>query len=523
MVRGIVSMSVFVLGALLLGRGDASAQGPSCPEFPVAAGLPDPTGTEIAAEADGGFVVVWTEYQPGNSDVVARRFDSGGMPRGPQFLVNTFTTGFQFSPSVAADPRGGFVVAWVDFFQGTVLMRRFDAAGVPVGGEVPVDTSATDREQGTAVAFQPDGSLMVGWQVDDGGTRRLRGRMFDPAGTPRTDPFQIMAPPGGLPPFLSLAAGAGGSFIAAASTYSGDPNFWDIIAQRVDANGALLGGLFPVNTYLPGIQYVSGIGSDARGNFVVVWDGPSPSPGSASDIYARWFDSSGAPTSPEVTVNTYRTSNQWAPGVASDAAGNVMIAWGSWAQDGSEEGVFAQRFDASRARQGGEFQINTATLEYQRWPEVAALGNARFVTVWHDNGRDGLFGRVDCGKFYALAPCRVADTRGPAGPSGGPPLAANASRAFPVSRTCGIPNDAAAVAFNVTAVNATDAGNLRLYPAGQLLPLASTVNFVAGATRANNAIVSLGMDGQVSVQCDMAPGSSGNAHLVLDAFGYFKP
>jgi len=45
---------------------------------------------------------------------------------------------------------------------------------------------------------------------------------------------------------------------------------------------------------------------------------------------------------------------------------------------------------------------------------------------------------------------------------------------------------------------------------------------VAGVTRANSAVVPLGPDGRVSVQCDMPAASGGAVHLVLDAYGYFK-
>jgi hypothetical protein len=71
-------------------------------------------------------------------------------------------------------------------------------------------------------------------------------------------------------------------------------------------------------------------------------------------------------------------------------------------------------------------------------------------------------------------------------------------------------------------VGPTDAGNLRIFPAGQPEPLASTINFAAGRTRANNSIVLLGAEGKVWVKCDMPAGSSGSAHLVLDLYGYVK-
>jgi hypothetical protein len=122
-------------------------------------------------------------------------------------------------------------------------------------------------------------------------------------------------------------------------------------------------------------------------------------------------------------------------------------------------------------------------------------------------------------RLYTVSPCRVADTRNPDGPSGGPALSANASRAFPVANICQIPSSATAVAINVGIVLPTDIGDLRVYPAGGPPPPTSTINFRAGSVRSNNAIIALGPGGQIAVQCDMP---SGSTHFFFDVSGYFQ-
>ena len=122
-------------------------------------------------------------------------------------------------------------------------------------------------------------------------------------------------------------------------------------------------------------------------------------------------------------------------------------------------------------------------------------------------------------QFFAVEPCRLADTRDPAGPSGGPALSANTVRTFPVASLCQIPTSARAVAINLAVFLPSNAGDLRLYPAGGTAPLASAINFRTGIVRANNAIVPLGAGGQISVQCDMP---SGSTHFFFDVYGYFQ-
>lgn len=121
--------------------------------------------------------------------------------------------------------------------------------------------------------------------------------------------------------------------------------------------------------------------------------------------------------------------------------------------------------------------------------------------------------------FYTLPPCRLVDTRSPAGPFSGPALDAGTTRVFALAGVCGLPSTAAAAAVNVTVAGSTTSGYLTLYPSGGSLPLASTINFRPDQTRANNASIGLGPGGNLSVFCGM---SSGTVQFVLDVTGYFE-
>ena len=123
--------------------------------------------------------------------------------------------------------------------------------------------------------------------------------------------------------------------------------------------------------------------------------------------------------------------------------------------------------------------------------------------------------------FHTVAPCRVADTRDPDGPRGGPALVAGLPRAFPVAGVCGIPPTAKAVAVNVTAVAPTAGGFLTLFPTGESPPSASTLNFRAGIVRANNAVTRLGTGGQLTVVYGVASAPA-TTNFLLDVSGYFE-
>ena len=62
-------------------------------------------------------------------------------------------------------------------------------------------------------------------------------------------------------------------------------------------------------------------------------------------------------------------------------------------------------------------------------------------------------------------------------------------------------------------------GHVTAFATGGGAPLASTLNFLAGRTRANNAVLPLGVGGAVSVSSVLP---SGTVHFILDVTGYFE-
>ncbi len=119
-----------------------------------------------------------------------------------------------------------------------------------------------------------------------------------------------------------------------------------------------------------------------------------------------------------------------------------------------------------------------------------------------------------------LPPCRAIDTRGAVGPAGAPALAANGTRTFPITGTCGVPSGAVAVAANVTVTGSTAAGSVRVGPAGTT-PSLDTLPFRAGQTRADNLVMGLfgTPAGSVTVGSTIP---SGTVHLVVDVTGYWQ-
>lgn len=119
--------------------------------------------------------------------------------------------------------------------------------------------------------------------------------------------------------------------------------------------------------------------------------------------------------------------------------------------------------------------------------------------------------------FKPVTPCRVADTRNPNGPFGGPFISGNTIRGFAIPNSaCNIPATAQAYSLNVTVVPKAKLGFLTMFPCGQAQPQTSTLNS-DGRIKAEAAIVPAGANGAA---CAFA---TDDTDLVLDIDGYFVP
>ena len=122
--------------------------------------------------------------------------------------------------------------------------------------------------------------------------------------------------------------------------------------------------------------------------------------------------------------------------------------------------------------------------------------------------------------FIGVTPCRIVDTRGPAGPYGAPALPASVARNFalPLGPCAGLPVGIDAYSLNITVTNTLGAGFILIYPQGGAQPNVSTLNYLAGQTIANAAIVPAGTP---NAGVTVVAGVSGT-DLIIDINGYFS-
>jgi len=297
----------------------------------------------VASDPKGNFVVVWQSLQDeATAGVFARRYDTEGNPLGDEFRINADSAGLHFRPRIAMDGDGRFIVAFQDDdgSDGGISTRRYDAAG-NAGPEFRVNTYTTGEQNAPDVADDGAGDFVIVWG-DMGRHGEIYGRRYDAAGAPAGDEFHVNAYATGVQTNPAIAMVSDGRFMVAWDSYGQDGDHWGVTARRFDAAGTAQGDDQAVNVYTTNYQRAPSVAADGSGNFVVTWFSYWED-GSFSGVFALRFDPSGAPE-PPFRVNTYTTEAQYGARVAAAPSGDFVVAWQSYGQDGDGYGVFAQRY-----------------------------------------------------------------------------------------------------------------------------------------------------------------------------------
>jgi len=395
---------------------------------------------DVAADASGRFVVVWDSWgQDGDGrGIFGRRFRLDGTPLGGEFQVNTYTTGHQGIPLVAAGPAGTFAVVWTGDSDGSglgVFARFYDAAGNAVGGEVAINAYTTLDQIASSVSVDAAGDVVVAWRSNsgDGDSSAIRARRFGAGGSSLGGEVAVNAFTTGPQDNPSVAAHADGSFVVAWDSLYQDASSKAVVARRFDAEGSPVGGDIVVNTYATHSQERARVAALPGAAFAVTWQSVNQD-GNVAGVFARLFDSAGNPTTGEVAVNSFTTDAQQFPAIAADASGAFTVVWESSTQDGSGTAVMARGFDAAGGPVESEFSAATQTLYNQRAPSIAVQPDGRFVVVWHANLGDGSGYAVRAQRFGDLIFKDGFETGGLAGWStaatGGGDLTASAAAAL---------------------------------------------------------------------------------------------
>ena len=351
----------------------------------------------VAATGDHGFVVAWESYgQDGSGDtVMARRFDDMAGPLGDEFMVNTTTYSSQSNPDVTGLEGGDFLIAWdsPDGSSDGIYGQRFSASGQPFGGEFQLNDYSTNAQYYPSVGAMPGGGFVVTWETSDRldttDDDSVIARIFDATGT-GGDEIYVNDFTTGHQSRPTLAVDQHGEFLVTwySNNQVGTSSSYDVFAKRYAADGTALTPELQINEYTTGLQYLPVVTAQEDGSMFVSWTSNGPD-GSGYGVMGRFVGRWGAAMSDVQVINRYTASTQFSSEVTKLDDGAVAVAWASTGQDGSSYGVFAGIVNPPIFSLDDEVRVNQFTTSTQVTPDVAGLPSGAMAIVWSGDEQDG--------------------------------------------------------------------------------------------------------------------------------------
>lgn len=317
----------------------------------------DQKNPAIAMDNDGNYVVAWEGEGSGDTyGIFVRAFDADGTPRGPEHLVNTYTTGIQSLPKIAMDfdrfPVSGgeqqFVVVWQGEGTGDadgiyMQMYKLQFADVQTwGSQTLVNTYTTGAQVDPDVAMMNFDEALVTWSGPGTGfpaTSEIWMQGYRDDATPingTATNFRVnTTSPANKPAVASNKS--------AESTAATVPGGHYVIVYEGASDGQIYGKLvdrclnIPAECILGNVELnIAGgdlpdVAMDYLGNFTVTWEQDDTAEGQYINIHAINYDYLGRRIDDGFRVNDNIYSdgpqNQTNSAVAKDKDGEYFVTW----------------------------------------------------------------------------------------------------------------------------------------------------------------------------------------------------
>ncbi len=320
---------------------------------------PIPVYRSLAMDGEGNFIVTWSDLDEGRSVIKFQRFDANAQPIGGAMPVANDARGARHA--VAMNESGEFVVAWsqstdvripllivgggygsISLGSSSVRARRFGADGVARGASLLVAASVTNpqpitgQSPGTppSVDINATGEFVVAWPDRSLLREIVRLRRYDAQARPLDllAPLAQATPPGSSPATLPAAQaprvrlGDDGSVMllysaphAVGSGHSGG----DIYAH-VHAPGDARGSASRISDHVGTSDPDVALTGDGRA--ISVWtDTLQPYCCMGGRVSFQILGADGSRIGGNTMV--FDGTHPEYPAVASDAAGNFVLAW----------------------------------------------------------------------------------------------------------------------------------------------------------------------------------------------------
>ncbi|WP_204248272.1 DUF5801 repeats-in-toxin domain-containing protein [Kiloniella spongiae] len=317
-------------------------------------------------------------------------------------LVNSYTDDVQQRAEVTALADGGWVVTWENFNHflkpvAGISGQAYRADGTKLGDEFEVKRQvfgSEDEQLNPSITGLSGGGWVVTWTGSDlDFNSNVYGRVYNADGNIVGDEIIINTTTENSQESSSVTALSGGGWVVTWTGSDQDGSGSGIFGQVFDQNGNKVNDEFQVNSYTDNDQLSSSVAGLADGGWVVTWVS-NDQDGSDEGIYGQVFNANGTNRGDEFLINTTTENAQSEPSVTGLSGNGWVVTWTSYDQDGSASGAYGQAFNTDGSKRGDEFQINSYTNNHQYGPVVSTLADGGWVVVWQSHWQDGSLGGI---------------------------------------------------------------------------------------------------------------------------------
>ncbi|MEP2277774.1 MAG: cadherin-like domain-containing protein, partial [Reichenbachiella sp.] len=349
---------------------------------------------DVDLNGDGSFAVAW-EYEDfvGSSEYIrAQIFDGDGSP---QVDGDISVAGFSYvsNPKIAADKDGGFVVVYDAEDNGTyeyIQGSRYNRFGDEIESWDFYNDGGEDNRAGhPAIGMNDRGDFVVAWEDNlnaIGGECTYGdcdgyGIYFTQYQDGENQPYSVSSSEivntydNGDQILPAIAKDGDGNYVVVWQGYSGEDIQDEILGQRFNNEGEKIGDEFIINTTTTDDQTQPDVAMNADGDFIVTWASYDEA-SSSQRIYAQMYNASAEPIGTEHLLASEFDYSE--PAVAIDEDGDAIVVY---VQDYFN--VLARRINADGTLDGDEFKIDAKTDSGSRsYPDVALDNDGNFVATF---------------------------------------------------------------------------------------------------------------------------------------------
>jgi len=351
---------------------------------------------------------------------------------GTEYAIIGSLPGDQVWPDVAVTPAGGFVVWQDNITDGSgwgISARRLDSTLSGTLSTFRVNVQGTNDQENPRVALLKNGGAVFVWQGGiEGLNQHIYARFLTPTNNASSTNYVWLNPTATndilvntftnnfqINPAVAVLNNSNAVVVWASYDEAGSNSLLDVYGQMLSPAGQRIGGEFLINQFTSYNQRTPAVAALANGGFAVAWvseqeQSVAPNLGTninyvaaneisvpSVDIYARLYNSNGVAQGGEFLVDTNSLNPCANPDVAAAADGSFMVAWGGFDTVNPTNGwdIYARTF-SSAGIGGATTLVNTHLPGNQYAPHLSVIGGD-YLVVWtslgQDGSREGVFGQ----------------------------------------------------------------------------------------------------------------------------------